>query len=117
MSVCAGKLLVFAYTMAGCSYPCMIKKRYWSRLLLSASLWVRDVIFLSTVSAILRKLKAGVNAEIETPGQTVGFNLENIYIRKRQYCVWVGAISIYHVYTTTISQCFYSVGLFCHNYA
>lgn len=50
-------------------------------------------IFLSAAPAILRKLKAGANVEIEAPGQTVGFNLESIYHKKKEYCIWVR----YHV--------------------
>jgi GTPase SAR1 family protein len=33
-------------------------------------------------------LKAGVREEIEAPGQTVGFNLETVSVKKRQYNVW-----------------------------
>ena len=41
------------------------------------------------VSGILKRLKAGGKGEFETPGQTVGFNLETITYKKREYSVWV----------------------------
>jgi signal recognition particle receptor subunit beta len=37
---------------------------------------------------ILRRLKSGLKEDWEPPGQTVGFNLETIPYKKRNYCIW-----------------------------
>ena len=49
-----------------------------------------ETVFLAhSEPAILQKLKAGMSTEVEAPQQTVGFNIENITYKKKEYCVWV----------------------------
>lgn len=67
---------------------------------------IANLIFLNVClpQAILCKLKAGVNEEVDAPGQTVGFNLETITHRKREYCIWVRNNTLTHVFSMYTSH-------------
>ena len=59
-----------------------------------------ETVFLANFEpAILQKLKAGMSTEVEAPQQTVGFNIENIMYKKKEYCVWVCCNFLFFLYS------------------